>query len=86
MQQKDVTIAGVEAADRKMAHEQENPIREEQEALRVVLRRLGFEPDDEALAKLAPQVSAMLENRSGMAELDLSGIEPAPAFDARWRR
>jgi hypothetical protein len=79
-------MAGTEDVDRGMAHDQENPVRDELEVLRVALQRLGFDLDNEALAKLAPQVSAILDNGSSIAKLDLSGIEPVIAFDARWSR
>ena len=35
-----------------MVHDQENPDRDEHEVLRAALRRLGFDLDNEALAKL----------------------------------
>jgi hypothetical protein len=69
-----------------MVQDKENSVRDEHEALRVALRRLGFEPDDEELEKLAPQASAVLDNGLSIAKLDLSDIEPATAFDPRWKR
>ena len=79
------TIGAAKVVDHNMARDQENPACDTQEVLRVALRRLGLELDNEALAKLAPQVSAILENGSSISELDLTGIEPVLAFDARWR-
>ena len=69
-----------------MAHDQEDSVRDEHESLRVILRRVGLELDDEELGRLAPLASAILDNCSRIAEFDLSGIEPVTAFDARWRR
>jgi hypothetical protein len=67
-----------------MACDQENSVGDELEALRIVLRRLGFELNDEELKKLAPQASAILHDGFSIADIDLSGIEPVTAFDARW--
>lgn len=68
-----------------MAHGYGNPARGEHEYLRGALRGIGLEVDDETLAKLAPQVPAMVEHGSGGIEgHDLADIEPALAFDPRW--
>lgn len=69
-----------------MANEHEDTARREREFLRGLLRGVGLEADDETLAKLAPQVPAVIEHGScGVEAHDLADIEPVVAFDPRWK-
>ena len=67
-----------------MAEDRGSLTQDKQKALQIILRGIGLEADEVVLARLAPQAPALSQLSDGMAELDLSGIEPALAFDALW--
>jgi hypothetical protein len=67
-----------------MAEDRGSLAPDKREALQIILRGIGLEADEVVLARLAPQAPAVSELGDDIAQLDLSGSEPALAFDARW--
>ena len=54
--------------------------------MRELARAQDLSLSDEQLERLMPLVQALWDGVQSLNDLDLTGLEPAPVFSARWDR